>query len=360
MDNSNSEFLKFCNVKEGIVGDKILCKSSTTSEKINTPKRLNGIFIVTLGYSENLRASFLTALSHSDIVYILTSVVTELVLELEQCGAIIVHFGINSNNDLLNLSSSQNPSLKYNQTFDIPTKRNFAIKYSKEREFKNIAVFDDDIMITPSLLLLGATSLQNGSDIAACYSLYYPDISITDIIKYRHLDVSPEVTISGNAMFLKVCNIEGFFPYLYNEDWLFFITNQFNGLVVKGITDVAQIPKVKNPFARVQFEQFGETISKGITNLQYKRNLILPEELGFWSEVYKGYICDLEQLRHETDNSMDDMVLTKAISALNEFGAQDLVLFSKNFNEDVVEYKERGLMHNESLCVKQDDRELML
>ncbi len=141
----------------------------------------------------------------------------------------------------LSLASSCNPSALKGVHFSIPVKRTFAVQYSKSHALNSIIMVDDDIR--PMVTANGSVRPEfEAADIVGGYPLSEPDVSTVDRIESQLTSTVPRVSMSDSFLYLKPIKIAGFFPYIYNEDWIFILTNHLQGRKIFGCGAINQYP----------------------------------------------------------------------------------------------------------------------
>ena len=136
-------------------------------------------------------------------------------------------------------------------------------------------------------------------------------------------------------MFLNLNKVVGYFPYIYNEDWVFFAANKKSGVRICGFGEIKHLFKKKNALERVRFEQFGEIIAKSIAETSLMHTGFLSESDAYWSTIYEEYKDYLHSLLTQVSNSYSDsVIINAAIEAVNLFDSSDLCLFSQRYNTE--------------------------
>ena len=205
-------------------------------EKKHTPL-IDAIYIPTQGKRPHLLKTVESLQGHSEKIYLLLSKNSpDWLKEIERDSVVLIENINNNDEKLFNFKSSNNPSVIFSKIYDIPSKRNYAIKHSMDNHYKVIGLVDDDICISSKNLEKCKQILTGHADAVGFYALDFPDVSTIDHIE-RYLTMNPSpVSIGGNCLFFKPKNTVGFFPYIYNEDWIFIFTNIINNKNVNGIS----------------------------------------------------------------------------------------------------------------------------
>lgn len=147
--------------------------------------------------------------------------------------------------------------------WDLPIKRNYALWFARRRGFRNILILDDDIRgLGFSQLAAGARALRDNS-VAGFYIDDFPDLSVVGHAR-RLIGRSCPTFLSGGCLFLRLGTGPGFFPPIYNDDWLFLISYLIDGAAC-ALGELGQKPHdpFAGPFA-ARFQEFGETIADGL------------------------------------------------------------------------------------------------
>ena len=299
---------------------------------------IDAIYIPTLGLRHNLVNLVSTIEKHCQKIYILLSGKKLNLLNLLTSDKIVVIENINNNSyhDFLSVCSSDNPSIVYDKTYDIPTKRNFALTHSVLNNHKTIGLIDDDITITDNNLLKTRNILLGKVDLVGFYALTFPDVSTIDHIERYLKKVPSPVSIGGNCLFFKPNHTVGFFPYIYNEDWIFIFTNMLNNKNVIAAGYVSHL--VHKPWesdTRIRFEQFGEVIITGLKLLISNSKEIFITDLEFWKNIYNLYYQKLKELiAIDSENKIWLEPLSIAMETITSFTAKELLRFTHNYKTE--------------------------
>ncbi len=337
-DPQHSFFRNFeKHVGSGVIDDELLLSNQIILEdSLSLTPEFDAIYIITLGRNNNLIHQHALLKNHTKNLLVLTTKTTTMTEQIASAGGRVIELPKMEHSKLLRRKSSCNPSLDVNKKYDIPSKRNYALAESKRLGLKHVCFFDDDLILNESHLRRGKKALLNGFDIGSMYSLDFPDVSIIDLIESLFKKQRPKVTISGNALFLNVGSVCGFFPYVYNEDWLFFLQNMASGRSVVGISSVRQQRKTGDPLDRLRFEQFGEVIAYGVALIRGNGLFQLPCVESFWQKVFDDYLMQLDCLiKYGCNCKQSSLLLNAAINEVSKFSVRDLLDFSKNLNSEL-------------------------
>lgn len=267
------------------------------ADNIQSVSPIEAFFIPTLGKRDNIIRTVEILKEYSKYIYVLKSGHSD--DYTRDLDVFIVDFNTEDHLRNINLfQSSYNPSREYNLNYDLPTKRNFAIQYGIQNGFSKIGLIDDDIIIDIQKVKKAAAILEKeNANLVGYYSLNFPDKSAIDLVECKLKNTSPDVCLSGNCLFINLDKAVGFFPYVYNEDWMYIMGNIIEGKVVGAGTVEQMYHEPWNDLNRIAFEQFGDIIAFGARMHKIRRNRDLPSTVDFWSYVYDSYNTRLLKLR---------------------------------------------------------------
>ncbi len=242
----------------------------------------------------------------------------------------------------LRLQSSQNPSLAVSRDYDLPIKRNLALQTARNRGFERVCLLDDDIDLSAGQIGVAAAALTPTSPIVGFYVHEYPDVSAIEHVS-RLLNDEPAHTLpGGNCLFLMPAHVVGYFPYVYNEDWLFVLHNVRNtrGIVVGEACQEAHTPWTD--LQRIRFEQFGETFVSGVLMSDGLMDSTLTSE-SFWSALADARASWLARLLAQARGSVFETAVETALEMSESISGQDCVRFAAAL--------QGGFDRREGLCI---------
>jgi hypothetical protein len=158
--------------------------------------------------------------------------------------------------------------------FDLSAKRNIGLVIARMLGWQRIFFMDDDIRDLDAAALLATMSLV--TDRKSSEQHYYsagmlahefPDNSVVCHAR-RATGEFQDVFISGSALAVDCTASFGFFPDIYNEDWLFFYRDAAERRL--GTSGHAATQLRYDPFAnpqRAAGEEFGDIIAEGLYGL---------------------------------------------------------------------------------------------
>ncbi len=147
--------------------------------------------------------------------------------------------------------------------WDLPLKRNFALWHARREGFGRILLLDDDIRgLTASMLRAGASALDRWH-LAGPFVDEFPDTSVIGHVELA-LGESVITFLSGSCVFLRADVTLGFFPPVYNEDWIFMAPE----IATNRVASLGRISQEQyDPFAvqsMAAFQELGEIIGDGL------------------------------------------------------------------------------------------------
>jgi hypothetical protein len=328
------------------VDNTFLHKDVSTSANL----QIDAFFIPTLCKRNNILSIIKTINEHRNAnIFILSSGNNEMIKNIPS-NVSIIDFDKNAHKQYItSFKSTINPTYFINPNFDLPTKRNFALNFSRLNGFKNIALIDDDIILTQQHINKAVYLLENGASMAGFYSMDFPDMSVIDLIECDLLQIPPSVFLSGNCLFINIQQNKGFFPYVYNEDWLFIMSNMNNPIMGAG-TIKQCYHEPWNNFQRIKFEQFGDIIGCGIEKSKTHLNTVLPIEKTYWKLVYLEYLERLINL-HKVAQVKKKYVqqIETALETTKSFSSDDIVSFMNNFNNEINNFEYEKFNYQKSI-----------
>jgi hypothetical protein len=201
---------------------------------------------------------------------------------------------------LLAIKSELPKAIEY-YTTDLSMKRNIGLLLARMLRWRRIFFLDDDIYIAPP-------SLRRTVDMLGAYSAAgmvvtnFPDNSIVCHAN-RMTGGSQGVFVSGAALAVECTADIGFFPDIYNEDWLFFFDYASKGRLASSGLDARQLTYY--PFARpwrAAWQEFGDVIAEGLYTLLHLGREIDEATREYWADFLEARRIFLEAIitRSET------------------------------------------------------------
>jgi hypothetical protein len=152
-------------------------------------------------------------------------------------------------------------------TTDLSTKRNVGLILARMLGWRRIFFLDDDIRDINPFDVQSTVSMLGSYPTAGMRVSKFPDNSAV-CHAHRATGGLQDVFITGAALAVDCQQSTGFFPDIYNEDWLFFFDNASRGQLGSSVHEVTQLRY--DPFAepdRAAWQEFGDVLAEGLYGL---------------------------------------------------------------------------------------------
>ncbi len=147
---------------------------------------------------------------------------------------------------------------------NLSTKRNLGLIMARMLGWERIFFLDDDIRDIALPDLQSTVAMLASYRAAGMRVTEFPDNSAA-CHAHRMTRGTQDVFLTGAALAVDVRPKAGFFPRLYNEDWLYFYDDALNGQLASSGRSLTQL--VYDPFAdpqRAAWQEFGDTLVEGL------------------------------------------------------------------------------------------------
>lgn len=153
---------------------------------------------------------------------------------------------------------------------DLSIKRNIGLALAHMRGWERIFFMDDDIRDVDSYMLWRTVAMLDKQPDGTKYNAVgmrvpqYPDNSVA-CHAHRLTGGDQDVFISGSVLAVDCTEPFGFFPDIYNEDWLFFYRDAAYGQLGSSGKNATQLRY--DPFAhpeRAAGQEFGDVLAEGL------------------------------------------------------------------------------------------------
>lgn len=147
---------------------------------------------------------------------------------------------------------------------DLSTKRNLGLILARMLGWQRIFFLDDDIRDINPADMHSTVSMLGSFHTAGMRVTDYPDNSVV-CHAHRMTGGRQDVFVTGAALAVDSQQNSGFFPEIYNEDWLFFYDAASAGRLGSSRCEVTQLRY--NPFAdprRAAWQEFGDVLAEGL------------------------------------------------------------------------------------------------
>jgi hypothetical protein len=120
---------------------------------------------------------------------------------------------------------------------------------------------------------------------------------------HRATGANQDVFVSGSVLAVNCQEPFGFFPEIYNEDWLFFYDDARAGQLGWSGLDVTQLPY--DPFedvGRAERQEFGDVLAEGLYALLHIGSGVTDATVGYWNKFMTTRKNVLEQIIGRADS----------------------------------------------------------
>jgi hypothetical protein len=238
------------------------------------------------------------------------------------------------------------PACGYHVT-DLSMKRNIGLALAKMLGWKRIFFLDDDIRDIAYPDLQRTVDMLSSFSAAGMWVTEFPDNSIVCHAN-RITDGSQDVFVSGAALAVDCESDIGFFPDIYNEDWLFFFDAASEGKLGNSHLKATQL--YYYPFAnadRAAWQEFGDVLAEGLYALLHLGmntahatsvywSFFLEARRGFLEATYSRALDSPLDIRHEITAS-----LQSALKCLTGIDSDLLVRYVEAWRQDLKDWKSR-------------------
>jgi glycosyltransferase involved in cell wall biosynthesis len=195
--------------------------------------------------------------------------VQELLAERSCHDAIVVGLPDNYRHELLDFRALATikddlPPSSFYRVRDLSTKRNLGLILARMLGWQRIFFLDDDIRDVNPADVHSTVSMLGSYPAAGMRVAHYPDNSVV-CHAHRMTGGSQDVFVTGAALAVDCQQSRGFFPDIYNEDWLFFYDMAADGRLGSSRREVTQVRY--DPFAdpqRAAWQEFGDVLAEGL------------------------------------------------------------------------------------------------
>jgi len=190
---------------------------------------------------------------------------------------------------------------------DLSMKRNTGLLLARMLGWQRIFFMDDDIRGVSADTVLSTVSLLGAADggyrTAGMSVEKYPDNSVVCHAR-REVGEYQGVFVSGSVLAVD-CRVPfGFFPDLYNEDWLFFYRDAAEERLATPESHAEQLPY--DPFAdpqRAAGQEFGDVIAEGLYALLHSgRGAEAADE-----EYWKRFLADRNRVLDDVSGRLSNL-----------------------------------------------------
>ena len=173
----------------------------------------------------------------------------------------------------LDLATSRATEAMAGRLGDLSTKRNLGLLLAKSAGWHRLLFLDDDIPEVDELAVWRGAAALGQEALVGMHVDRFPDHSVVCHANLRSGGLQ-ETFVSGSALLVDCRRPPGFFPEIYNEDWLF----MYPALIERRVAASGHAVQLDyDPFGdvgRAVDEEFGEVIAEGLNSLLTRRRTV--------------------------------------------------------------------------------------
>jgi hypothetical protein len=202
---------------------------------------------------------------------------------------------------------------------DLSMKRNIGLVLARMLGWQRVFFLDDDIRDIAYPDLRSTVGMLGSFSAASMWVTDFPDNSIVCHAN-RMTGASQDVFVSGAALAVDCFSDIGFFPDIYNEDWLFFYDAASKGQLGNSYLSATQL--YYYPFAnpqRAAWQEFGDVLAEGLYALLHLGRDVRQATDIYWKFFLGARQNFLEGILAHKGNAYPDMqeeIATSVESAL--------------------------------------------
>ena len=206
---------------------------------------------------------------------------------------------------------------------DLSMKRNVGLVLAKMVGWRRVFFLDDDIRDISYPDLQRTVDMLRSFSAAGMWVTEFPDNSIVCHAN-RMTGGSQDVFVSGAALAVDCEGDIGFFPDIYNEDWLFFFDAASKGELGNSYLKATQL--YYYPFAnaeRAAWQEFGDVLAEGLYALLHLRRDVGQATSEYWEkflEARRNFLETALSRVNQAPPDMQDEITASLYSALKVLG----------------------------------------
>lgn len=197
---------------------------------------------------------------------------------------------------------------------DLSIKRNIGLILARMLKWHRIFYLDDDIRDVTYLQLQETVDMLGLYSAAGLRIEEFPDNSIACHAN-RITGEKQDVFVSGAALAVNCDANLGFFPDIYNEDWLFFFDYAAQGRLANSQLKATQL--AYNPFTnphRAAWQEFGDLIAEGLYSLIHLNLPVEEATCEYWGHFLEARRAFLEGVITRAEAAGSDAPLGVSVS----------------------------------------------
>jgi hypothetical protein len=230
---------------------------------------------------------------------------------------------------------------------DLSMKRNVGLVLAKLLGWQRVVFLDDDIRDIAYPDLQATVDMLGSFPAVGMWVTDFPDNSIVCHAN-RQTAGSQDVFVSGAVLAVDCGADIGFFPDIYNEDWLFFFDDASNGRLANSRLKATQLTYY--PFAnpkRAAWQEFGDVLAEGLYALLHLGWNVEDATPEYWNDFLKARQSFLEAILTRSQNAdaeiREEMVASveSALACLGDIKPDLCVRYIQSWRADLRDWKRR-------------------
>lgn len=230
---------------------------------------------------------------------------------------------------------------------DLSMKRNIGLILAKMLGWRRVFFLDDDIRDISYTDLQATVDMLDSFSAAGMWVTEFPDNSIVCHAN-RTTDGPQDVFVSGAVLAVDCEQEAGFFPEIYNEDWLFFFDEAANKRLANSSLKATQLTYY--PFAnprRAAWQEFGDVLAEGLYALLHLDGNVEHATREYWSQFLEARRAFLEGILDRSQNA-DERVrgemmasVRAALKCLLNIKPELCTRYIQSWRRDLTDWKRR-------------------
>jgi hypothetical protein len=203
---------------------------------------------------------------------------------------------------------------------DLSMKRNLALVLARGLGWRRLFFMDDDIRGVKLIDLHRTVGMLDSYPVAGMRVKEFPDNSVACLAN-RMTGSIQDVFVSGSVLAVDCAVPLGFFPDIYNEDWLFFYEDVANGRLGRSGGFARQLEY--DPFAdplRAARQEFGDLLAEGLYAFLHDHKDISKVDTDDWANfrlVRKGFLEDIKARAAAPSVRLDAETRGRIVTSVN-------------------------------------------
>jgi hypothetical protein len=200
------------------------------------------------------------------------------------------------------LARDSEPTVCVSPNGDLSTKRNLGLLLARMLGWSRIFFMDDDVRGVSLADLRATVAMLDRYRSVGMRVTDYADNSVV-CHAHRATGADQDVFVSGSVLAVNCQEPFGFFPEIYNEDWLFFYDDVRAGRLGWSGRDVTQLRY--DPFENVQRaerQEFGDVLAEGLYGLLHIRSDLSTVPVRYWNDFLATRKRFLEEIIGRADS----------------------------------------------------------